>query len=81
MNYKLDLIPLIKKINIIGPLIEFVKSISNSNELIEDICNFDFIFGCESMALVISLIAKKKVISCIPIKTKKSSLPFRILFI
>ncbi len=56
---------------------EFVKSISNSNELIEDICNFDFIFGCESMALVISLIAKKKVISCIPIKTKKSSLPFK----
>jgi len=29
------------------------------------------------MALVISLIAKKKVISCIPIKTKKSSLPFK----
>ena len=51
---------MIKKINIIGPLnYEFVKSISNSNELIEDICNFDFIFGCESMALVISLIAKK----------------------
>ena len=56
---------------------DFVKSISNRNELIDDICNFDFIFGCESMALVIGLIANKKVISCIPIKTKKSSLPFR----
>lgn len=56
---------------------EFVKSICNREELIDDICNFDIIFGCESMALVIALIANKKVISCIPNKTKKSSLPFK----
>ena len=52
-----------------------VSTISNSNDLIDDLLESDVIFGCESIAMVIALIAKKKVISCIPNFVKKCSLP------
>jgi len=55
---------------------KYVKSIENKNDLIDDICRNDIIFGCESMAMVVGLIAKKKVVCCIPLDNKKSSLPF-----
>ncbi len=55
---------------------KFVKSIGNQLDLIDDICKSDIIFGCESMAMVVGLMAKKKVVSCIPLSKKISSLPF-----
>lgn len=41
-------------------------SISNDNTLLCDIAGSDVVVGCESMAMVIGLIASKTVISCIP---------------
>ena len=40
--------------------------LSDGKPLIEEIVESDMIVGCESMALVIGLLAKKKVVSCIP---------------
>ncbi len=44
--------------------------------LIEDCAWADWVAGCETMALVIALLAKKKVFSVIPKGGKSSSLPF-----
>ncbi len=40
--------------------------VSEQASLLEDICQADWVAGCESMALVIALLADKKVVSCIP---------------
>ncbi|AIQ95504.1 hypothetical protein EW14_1493 [Prochlorococcus sp. MIT 0604] len=55
---------------------KLVKEISNNNELIDDILESDFIFGIDSMAMVIGLLANKKVISCISNRKLKCNLPF-----
>jgi hypothetical protein len=43
--------------------------------LIEEISESDVVVGCETMALVVGLIAKRRVVSCIPPGTKICSLP------
>ncbi|RHX91174.1 hypothetical protein DLM76_18605 [Leptospira yasudae] len=53
----------------------FDLEVSNKQTLFEQIVEADIILGCESMAMVIGLLAGKKVISCIPPKGKKLSLP------
>ena len=55
---------------------KYVKEISNKNNLIEDILNSEIIFGCESNAMIVGILARKKVISCIPNPEKKCSLPY-----
>jgi len=51
-----------------------VEIVSN-NTLIEQILNSEIIVGCESMAMVVGLLAKKRVISSIPFGGKKCGLP------
>jgi hypothetical protein len=51
-------------------------SISQSTSLLEDIVSADIITGCESMALIVALLTKKRVISCIP-KPYKLRLPHK----
>ena len=55
---------------------KIVTEISNNNTLVDDILESNIIFGCESFAMVIGLLANKKVISCIPKSGKKCSLPY-----
>ena len=40
--------------------------IENKDPLILQILQHDYVFGCNTMALAIGVLAKKKVISCIP---------------
>lgn len=49
--------------------------ISNSLDLLEDINQADLVVGCESMAMVIGLMAKKRVISSIPPYGRRCILP------
>ena len=46
-----------------------------TRSLIEEIAESDVIVGCESMAMVVGLVAGKRVISCIPPKGKPCGLP------
>lgn len=55
------------------PHMRFEQNFGTS--LIEDCLWADWIVGCESMALVVGLLAKKKVYSCIPPGGKPCSLP------
>jgi len=55
------------------PAIPFQKSEGNS--LVEDCVWADCVVGCESMALVVGLLAEKKVYSCIPPGGKPCCLP------
>lgn len=43
-----------------------IVQLSDGRPLIEEIAGSDVVVGCESMALVIGLLAQKKVVSCIP---------------
>ncbi|MFZ2405852.1 MAG: hypothetical protein WAW41_11990 [Methylobacter sp.] len=43
-----------------------IVQLSDGEPLIEEIAGSDVVVGCESMALVIGLLAQKKVVSCIP---------------
>lgn len=43
-----------------------IVNLSDGKPLIEEIVDADMVVGCESMALVIGLLAQKKVVSCIP---------------
>ena len=52
-----------------------VSNIESSKSLIEQILEVDVVVGCESMAMVIGLLAKKRVISSVPIGGKACSLP------
>jgi hypothetical protein len=61
---------------------EWVKQFDNISikiggykTLIEEITESDVIVGCESMAMVVGLLADKRVISSIPLDGKKCSLP------
>lgn len=49
--------------------------ISSKNELIEEILSSDAVIGCESMALVIGMLAEKRVISSIPPGGRECVLP------
>lgn len=50
-------------------------SIGGGCTLIEEIAESEVVVGCQSMAMVVGLIANKRVISCIPPKGKPCSLP------
>ena len=50
---------------------------SNGKSLVEDVSASDIIVGCESMALVVGLLAEKRVISSIPPGGRDCSLPHR----
>jgi hypothetical protein len=45
--------------------------------LIEEIAESDVVVGCESMAMIVGLVAGKRVISCIPPEGKTCGLPHR----
>lgn len=47
----------------------------NSKSLLDEITESDIVVGCESMALVVGLLANKRVMSCIPPGGKTCSLP------
>lgn len=49
--------------------------ISSENELIEEILSSDAVIGCESMALVVGILAEKRVISSIPPGGRECVLP------
>ncbi len=53
---------------------------SSAPDLVADIVVADLVLGMDSVALVIGLLAKKKVISYIPGRKKKCSLPFKAIF-
>lgn len=50
-------------------------AMGGSRPLVEEIAQCDVVVGCESMAMVVGLIAGKRVISCIPPGGKPCSLP------
>jgi hypothetical protein len=52
-------------------------TIGGSRTLIREISDSHVVVGCESMAMVVALLAGKRVISCIPPGGKPSSLPHR----
>lgn len=60
-----------------GPKINIVYSIIP--DLVSEIAVSNIILGMDSVALVIGLLAKKKVISYIPSRKKRCSLPFKAL--
>ncbi len=49
--------------------------LSENVSLLEDICQVDWVAGCESMALVIALLAEKNVFNCIPLH-RQCRLPY-----
>ena len=49
--------------------------IGGGRPLIEEIADNDLVVGCESMAMVIALLAGKKVVSCIPCGGRSCVLP------
>ena len=56
---------------------KLVNKIDNKESLIEQILNSELIVGCETMAMIVGIIAKKRVISIIPPGGKKCSLPHK----
>lgn len=52
-------------------------NIGNKSTLIEEIACSDIVIGCESMGMVVGLLANKRVISCIPKNGKPCSLPYQ----
>lgn len=50
---------------------------SKSQDLIDEIINADLVVGCETMAMVLALHAKKEVISCIPPNGRRCILPHK----
>ena len=50
---------------------------SKQKSLIKDIQNSDIVIGRQTMAMVVGLILKKKVISCIPPDEKRCMIPFK----
>ncbi|MDC0253247.1 hypothetical protein OAK75_00015 [Bacteriovoracales bacterium] len=51
--------------------------ISQDKNLVKDILSHEYIVGCETMALVISIMVGKKVISAIPKEGRPCQLPFK----
>lgn len=56
---------------------QFKIEVSKKNKLIEDIANCDIAVGCQTMAMVMALFAKKKVFSSVPIKNYNKILPYK----
>lgn len=52
-----------------------IAQLSTGKALIEEVVESDIVVGCESMAMVVGLLAQKKVISCIPPGGNRCSLP------
>jgi hypothetical protein len=52
-----------------------VKETDSTQSLLEQIAEADVVVGCESMAMVVALLAKKRVISSIPFGGKACALP------
>jgi hypothetical protein len=52
-----------------------IIEIGGKETLLQEIINADIVVGCESMAMVVALLAGKRVISSIPSSGKKCSLP------
>ena len=52
-------------------------SVSNGRTLFDDIVESDVVAGCSSMAMVLGLIARRRVISCIPNNEIRLTLPFK----
>ncbi len=50
--------------------------ITRNTQLFEEIAQANVIIGCESMAMVVGLLAEKRVISSIPLNGRPCSLPF-----
>ena len=68
----------INKYNKIIKKYKIIKiKLSKKKDLLDDIINNNFIVGCETTALVVALILKKKVFCSIPNGGKKSSLPYK----
>jgi hypothetical protein len=53
----------------------FIK-LSDKLDLLQAICEADIIMGCRSMALVVGILAGKRVISCIPNSGLKCDIPY-----
>lgn len=49
--------------------------LSGGGPLLQEIVNTDIVVGCQSMAMVVGLLARKKVVSCIPPFGPECSLP------
>jgi len=58
-----------------GQVNSLVTETASNKSLIEQIVEADVVVGCESMAMVVGLLAKKRVISSIPLGGKTCSLP------
>ena len=56
---------------------KLVRQLDRKESLIKHIVNSDVIVGCETMAMVVGLLAKKRVVSVIPPGGKKCSLPHK----
>jgi hypothetical protein len=52
-------------------------NISSGKPLLDEIVESDIVAGCASMAMVLGLLAKRRVISCIPSKDVPLTLPFK----
>lgn len=50
---------------------------SRDTTLLDDICGSELVAGCESTALVVALLAARRVVSCVPPGGKRCSLPHR----
>jgi len=68
-----------EKINEYKWLKTFGKNIkiSKNKSLIQDIIKSDIVIGRQTMALVVALKLKKKVISCIPANEKRCIIPYK----
>ena len=52
-----------------------MAQLSDGRPLIKEIAESDMVVGCESMAMVVGLLAQKKVASCIPVEGHSCRLP------
>jgi hypothetical protein len=52
-------------------------SVSDASSLLDDIAAADIVAGCNTMAMVVALVARKRVISCIPPGGARCILPHR----
>lgn len=62
-----------------GERLDMPVSIVGGQSLIEEILDSDVVLGCQSMAMVVALIAGKRVISCIPPGGMPCTLPHRAI--
>ncbi len=66
-----------EKYNIIHKFFDAPVIIDNNTSLIKQIATHDIIVGCATMAMVVGLACKKRVISCIPPNSKIIPLPHK----